>query len=460
MSAQRRGKRIPDQSVIGQQGVTLVAQRVLGMGFLWHPTVGTFDAGIDGYIELRHRDTGEALNAIIQVQSKATAGRFTVETSAGLTFICDERDIAYWLQGNAAVILVLSRPETNEAYWVAVKDYFKDPAHRRSRKIVFDKARDRFDESARDALIALGVPRDAGVYFAPPPRHETLYSNLVQLLAIPTTLYVGQSRITSAHEFGRRAREAGVGIEWRHNAGQVVSVYNLGEDSWHQLVDRGSVEPIPATHWADADDERRREFVELLNRCLSGRARHLGLHRNRDEGYHYFPATTDLSPRTISYASLRRGTERTVFQRYATKKADQEAREYYRHSAFFGQFRRYDGTWFLEITPAYHFTYDGHRPLRYPGSKRKGIKALEKNPTVLGQVVMWADLLRGELDNLTLFPSPEYPYLRFGDLALFEIDVGVNDDAWLATADAGDDAGTGANLDDLPLFPGAGVTDL
>jgi hypothetical protein len=47
MSARRGGKRIPDQSVIGQQGVTLVAQRVLDMGFLWHPTVGTFDAGAE-----------------------------------------------------------------------------------------------------------------------------------------------------------------------------------------------------------------------------------------------------------------------------------------------------------------------------------------------------------------------------------------------------------------------------
>jgi hypothetical protein len=459
MSAQRRGKRITDQSVIGQQGVTLVAQRVLSMGFLWHPTVGTFDAGIDGFVELRDRDTGEALNAILQVQSKATTGKFVAETATGFTFACDDRDLTYWMQGNAQVIVVVSRPDTNEAYWVAVKDYFRDAARRRSRKLVFDKARDRFDDSARAALIALAVPREAGIYFAPPPRPETLYSNLLQVRAMPTMLYVGQALITTGHEFGRRAREAGVGIEWRHGGRQVVSVHDMATEEWRALVDRGTVEPVPASEWADADDERRRDFVELLNRCLSARARQLGLLRNRDEGYYYFPATADLSPRTISYASLRRGTDRTVFQRYATKKADQEAREYYRHSALLGQFRRYDGDWFLEIAPAYHFTYDGHRPLRFPGSKRKGIKALEKNPTVLGQVVMWADLLRGERDRLSLFPSPAYPHLQFGDLAAFEIDVGVNDQAWLAGAEAGD-TGAVADLDDLPLFPGEGGTGL
>jgi hypothetical protein len=453
MSAQRRGKRIPDQSVIGQQGVTLVAQRVLGMDFLWHPTVGTFDAGIDGFIELRDRNTGEALNAIVQVQSKATKGKFAAETATGFSFICDERDVVYWMQGNAPVVVVVSRPDTNEAYWVAVKDYFRDPARRRARKIVFDKAKNRFDDSSRDALIALAVPRDAGVYFAPPPRHETLYSNLLQLTTIPTTLYVGQALIASRFEFSRRAREAGVGIEWRHAGDQVISVYDIAADEWPRLVDRGTVEPVPASEWADADDERRRDFVELLNRCLSSRARQLGLQRDRDEGYHYFPATADLSPRKISYASLRRGTDRTVFQRYATKKADQEAREYYRHSAFLGQFRRYEGCWFLEITPGYHFTYDGHKPLRFPGSKRKGIKALEKNPTVLGQVVMWADMLRGDRDRLSLFPTPEYPHLEFGELAAFDIDVGVNDQAWLAGAEPEDAAPT-AMLDDLPLFPG------
>lgn len=453
MSAQRRGKRIPDQSVIGQQGITLVTQRVLAMGFLWHPTVGTFDAGIDGFIELRDRETGEALNAILQVQSKATKGKFVAETSAGFSFVCDERDLVYWLQGNAPVILVVSRPDTDEAYWVAVKDYFSTPARRRSRKILFEKARDCFDEAASDAIINLAVPRDAGIYFGPPPRCETLYSNLLEVTALPSILYVGQALITSRYDFGRRAREAGVGIEWRHSGRQVLSVHDMGTDEWRGLVDKGTVEPIPATDWADAGDDRRRDFVELLNRCLSARVRQLGLHRDPKEGYYFFPATPDLSARKISYASLRRGTDRTVFQRYATKKADQEAREYYRHSAFFGQFRRYEGCWFLEIVPDYHFTEDGHRPLRFPGSKRKGIKALEKNPTVLGQVVMWADLLRGDRGRPTLFSTPDYPHLAFGELAAFELDVGINDAAWLAGAEV-DDGAPSADLDDLPLFPG------
>jgi len=50
------------------------------MGWLWHQT-SVFDAGIDGYIELRDPTSGAALNSIIQVQSRATQGKFTAETT-------------------------------------------------------------------------------------------------------------------------------------------------------------------------------------------------------------------------------------------------------------------------------------------------------------------------------------------------------------------------------------------
>jgi hypothetical protein len=82
----------------------------LGIGFLWHPTVGTFDTGIDSFIELRNRDTGELLNRILQVQSKATTGKFTAETATGFSVICDETGPHLLAAGHAEVILVVTRP--------------------------------------------------------------------------------------------------------------------------------------------------------------------------------------------------------------------------------------------------------------------------------------------------------------------------------------------------------------
>jgi len=149
MATRTRGKFVHSNSLIGQQGINLIATTVAEMGYLWTPTTGHSDAGIDGYIEIRRTDTGEATNFILQVQSKATAREWENETDEDFNFRCEERDLVYWLQGNAPVILVVSRPRTNEAYWVSIKDYFRDIETRKSKKVHFNKKSSRFVATGR-----------------------------------------------------------------------------------------------------------------------------------------------------------------------------------------------------------------------------------------------------------------------------------------------------------------------
>src|SRR6185436_1299252 len=113
----------------------LIERIVLEMGFVWNPT--HFEAGIDGIIEIRDAAEEDATNFIIQVQSKATEQSFVADNGKTFEFVCDERDLEYWLKGNCPVILVRSNVVSNEAYWISVKDYFKDQAKRKSRKVVF-----------------------------------------------------------------------------------------------------------------------------------------------------------------------------------------------------------------------------------------------------------------------------------------------------------------------------------
>jgi hypothetical protein len=58
-------------------------------------------------------------------------------------------------------------------------------------------------------------------------------------------------------------------------------------------------------------------------------------------------------------------------------------------------------------------------------------QAIENNPAVHGQVIMWAHLLteRNLFDN-------DRRFVDFGSLAAFDLDVGVDDDAWLKSEDA------------------------
>jgi hypothetical protein len=236
-------KKIHRSSITGQQGVNLIERIVLGMGYAWHPT-GALDAGIDGVIEIRDPATGIATNSIIQVQSKAGPSHFRAETETSFEYLCGDKDLNYWLQGNAPVILVVSRPESDEAYWVSVKDYFQDVDRRIARKVKFDKRRDCFDESCKNALVRLAVPRDAGLYFTPPPKVETLYSNLLKVSHFPERLYAAQTDYRTGQEVQARLYEmdARGEKEWFAKYKSILSFNNLPEWPWDEICEQGTVE--------------------------------------------------------------------------------------------------------------------------------------------------------------------------------------------------------------------------
>jgi hypothetical protein len=87
------------------------------------------------------------------------------------------------------------------------------------------------------------------------------------------------------------------------------------------------------------------------------------------------------------------------------------------------------------LTPTWYFTFDGVHRYRYFEERLKGIKKLEKNAAILGQLVMWAELLAAEPE---LFEE-RYPFLRFGKLQEFSLDRGILDTAWLPKEDEDSD---------------------
>ncbi len=421
-------KKISTNAIIGQQGVNLVEKVVLEMGFLWYPT-GANEAGIDGFIELRDAGTGNVTGFFIPVQVKSTEQQFQAENSEGFDYLCDDRDLNYWLQGNTPVILVRTRPSSGEAYWVSIKNCFDTAEKRKSRKIHFEKGRDRFDQTCKRALLDLAVPKDAGAYFVPPPISETLYSNLLKVHYFPERLYIAETRHRSHEDVWNELRRLGgdYGREWYLKSRQILSFYDLQEYPWNQICEAGTVEEFYTDEWACSDDaEKLRDFVRLLNQCLRRKTWLLDLRYSNQLSCYFFKSTPDLRPRSVSYHSLLQNTSRVVFLGYPSKR-DPAKMAYYRHSAFEGYFKRFDGAWYLEITPTYYYTWDGHNLDRYYEDRLKGIKQMERNPAVAGQVVMWADYLRRGGDMFT----PQYPFLGFGELMKFDMDVGIDDKMWL-----------------------------
>lgn len=425
-------KKISHSDIIGELGVNLIEKRCLEMGFVWYAT--RLEAGIDGYIEIRG-SKGDVTNCIIQVQSKATERAFEAETASCFEFRCSDRDLNYWLAGNAPVVLVRSRPKTDEAYWVSLKEYFKDPARRKSGKIIFDKARDRFDASAKPELERLATRSDSGFYLGARPIREIVYSNLLRVASFPSTYHIASTEYRTRAELFAALRDFGRNVhgEWILNSRILTSFHDLSSFPWTNVCDRGTVEELETREWAQSDDPiRQREFVRLLNACLRDRLYRKGIRFSSENQYYYFRASQDLSDREYVYQSREHKATRTVFKGYPDRR-DHMRMSYYRHAAFAGRFVRYGSEWYLQITPTYHFTWDGERLSRFAPDLLSGIKRLETNQAVHGQVVMWAHLMT----ERSLFDTGPH-FLEFGSLVDFDLDAGLDDEAWLKREDDAD----------------------
>ena len=388
-------KKILKTALTGDLGVNLIQKVVLEMGFAWYPTGGT-ETGIDGTVEIIHETTGEATNQILTVQSKATTA-FRNETGESVDYICQERDLAYWLRGNTPVILVYSKPRDNEAYWVSIKDYFADPKVRATRKIRFNKRTDRFDVSARPALERLIVRADAGLYLGLPPKQETLCSDLLPLRSFPQEYFIAPTDWGSRYEVTQELKREGRYLPgvWTIQAGSVYSLDPLSGPEWAEFCDQGGIEGNHDLRLlaASDEDERNRLFVQLMNLALKAQLYDQGLLFEARERYFYERPHPNLETKELRYESRTRMASRRTFKGYKMS-ADADAPAYYRHAAFRAQFMRFGGKWFLQIEPTYHFTKDGKVISALSAAALAGIKRLENNQAVHGQVIMWARRLQ------------------------------------------------------------------
>lgn len=128
-----------------------------------------------------------------------------------------------------------------------------------------------------------------------------------------------------------------------------------------------------------------------------------------------------FAARTLTVKSIVQSRPRDVFRAYFSDKTGKF--KYYRHNAFRFQFMRIDKKWYMEITPTYHYTWDGYRVFKYYEDEVKGIKRIEDNEAVFRQVLFWSRILKGNRDDLIeqieRNEEDNYEFLLFGDLVKF-----------------------------------------
>lgn len=327
------------------------------------------------------------------------------------------------------VLLVVSRPASNEAWWVSVNEYFRnDPGRHRSRQILFDKKANALSSSAAVQLLQLVQAAGAGTYCRPAPTRERLHTNLLEVTRLPQLIYRAETKLRDPAEFRDqlKTRMEYPPREWLFDGKLIYSVHDLRDQPWASACDIETVETTEGTKWASSDDpDERRLFVWMLNECLRSFAGKLGMRYSREHDALYFRKTPDLSPRVKRYRSRQQKAEREVFREYRST-TDPSKLFYYRHVGFEPRFRRFDGRWCLEINPTYLFTSDGEKTHPYHQEYLAKIKSIEGSGAVGGTVVMFASLLR---DREGLF-ADNYPHLGFGGLLDAELDVGIDDKLW------------------------------
>jgi uncharacterized protein DUF4365 len=425
-ASKQKHKTLSRQALLGQKGINLIEKLILRMGSRWS-VAGPMEVGLDGYIELFDPSTGSPLGTTLAVQSKAVS---VLEGDEGNSFQyrCERRDVDYWIQGNMPVVLIVSRPEGGEAYWVSVKDYFSDVSLKRSCTVRFDKLGQRFSEDSLGQLIRLGRPKDSGLYLAPLPRNEPLYSNLLAVEQLPAVIYRARTPFRKPFEvWSLLGRESGISGTWILRDGAVIGFEDFSGPAWNPVRFEGPVERIPTALWASSEDvDLNRNFVQLLNQCLRDQVGPQVKYWP-DEDCYAFIGGADEREKKVPYDSLKRRSTITVVAKY--KKTTSTSREFvwFRHLAFRGQFRPFDSTWYLEVTPTYRFTVDGHRLDRFHEERLSGIKRLEGNRAVLSAVLFWAEYLSAPRN---LF-SGRIRTLTLSKPVRFESTVGLDDKAWL-----------------------------
>ena len=440
-----QGKRLTDEQLLGEQGIALIASRVLQIGFAWRPAP-VLDSGIDGEIEVRDPTSGEMSGLILKVQSKAVS-KFQNETDESFDFWVERRDLDYWLKHNVPVIVIVSRPSTNEAYWLPVRD---ETGQVRPLRFHYEKAKHRLDQNAGATLLEytrIGTPGARGFALR---KAERLTSNLFPVTLVPERLYLAETQHRTPKDVASALDGHNISFEFALKNKRILTPRDLTDPRYEFLCDRGTVEDFPVREWSESDDEdKQRDFVRLLNQCLTQflRTSTSKIRRDRETQAYYFPSKQELAKTDAGksahggisrgYPGQKKATSREVVKELKNKTAGHVMG--YRHSAMWSQFSRYDGKWFLEVTPTYRFTQpDGTRTSRFSSDWLTGIKQLEKNSALLGQLTMWEDVLVNRANDFFVEP---YPFLGFGNLLTFNLERGLDDGAWTANDDSGESAG-------------------
>lgn len=232
-------------------------------------------------------------------------------------------------------------------------------------------------------------------------RIEESFANIIPLRHFPEPLYVAPAHATTKAAMWALLNANAPQVKdfipnaWTVHDKMFYGFVDPERSRLKTVVDIGAVEQLDAKEWAFSQDPNwRRLFVQLLNGALSDDLSAQGVRYFKDQDHYAFLGWPDEPDRTLKYQNLKVRSTVTVVMHYERTSQTGKKYTYQRHNAFQGRFRLLGGDWYLEITPTYRFTFDGKRLTGSHESLLSGIKRLERNRSVLSQILQWQAVLR------------------------------------------------------------------
>ena len=399
-------KTVPATKSMEWKGLDRISEIVHGMNCIWREMTKD-DFGLDGEIEVvTQKPDGsgfETTGGIVKVQAKAGKKYVVQDTETTFASPVEEKDLNYWHKCNFPVLFVVYNPDDDRLYFKEVKEYIKQSldVFRKPHRIQFDKTRDIFGPSSKDAVCHNAGVSSPRISFS---ESERLFTNLLPISRLPQVLYRARTRKRSWQAI--RDECSGRSVP----PGCIVNgyIYALSDPMHEQSILRrwciAADEPIPTKNWLESE-ERRSDFIFLLNQLLGKHMGRCGIRYNPEFGRNYFPRDNDTGREfKRQWVSERTNVsdERTVAKWY-----EYGQDKFWRHLAAETSFRQYGGKWFLQLIPKYFFTTDGETPCdgEFVGPYTTSQKANEHNSQVLNHVLFWSYILsQGErLIRLRLF---------------------------------------------------------
>lgn len=267
---------------------------------------------------------------------------------------------------------------------------------------------------------------------------EEGFSNLIPLRHFPEKLYVAPALSKTkkqswallnqdADKFTDRVTGA-----WTLYEGNLYSFVDPERSRLKRITDLGGLDQFNTREWAFSENEnKRRLFVHLANAALREDLWCQGVRFHGDQEVYAFMGRPEEPPRRLRFPNLKVRSTSTVVSHYETKPNNKgKSYKYLRHAAFQGRFRWLGAQWYLEITPTYRFTYNGKDLDRFHEKRLSGIKRIERNRSVLSQLLIWQAVLRAPWTR-----SDRQRLLEFAPLVAFRFSSGI-DESSLTALDA------------------------